>query len=176
MDYQRIYDVIIERARVRNNDGYVERHHIIPRCMGGGDEESNLVELTAKEHFLCHKLLVEMYPKEPKLVWGYWMMAKLKGRGQKRNYHVGAREYERLREAYSQVLKKRVPWNKGLTKEDPRVAKYTSTPRWNTGKTKSTDGRVAEKAAAQSGKLLGRKRPKHSTYMKALHEQRKNKK
>lgn len=40
-------------------DEYKERHHIIPRCMGGDDCEDNLIDLTAKEHFDAHKLLYE---------------------------------------------------------------------------------------------------------------------
>ena len=166
MDYQKIYNNIIERGKNRKLLGYTERHHIVPRCMGGSESADNLVDLTAKEHFLCHKLLVEMYPNIDKLVWGFWIMAKMKGRGQLRHYRVGAREYERLRERYSQVLKKRVPWNKGLTKEDPRVAKYALAPKWNKGKTKETDQRVAKHAQEAHKKLYGRKRPAHSEFMK----------
>ena len=66
--YTRWYYGIIDRARARNFTsraqaktvlGYVERHHIIPKCMGGG-EADNLVYLTAKEHFVCHHLLTKM--------------------------------------------------------------------------------------------------------------------
>lgn len=42
-------------------DGYREIHHIVPRCMGGLDDDNNLVLLTAKEHYLCHGLLFEIY-------------------------------------------------------------------------------------------------------------------
>ena len=42
--------------------GYTERHHILPKCMGGSNEKHNLVDLTAEEHFLAHQLLVKMYP------------------------------------------------------------------------------------------------------------------
>jgi hypothetical protein len=60
--YTRIYFSIIENARVRvlPKDQYKETHHIIPRSMGGDNSSDNLVELTAKEHFICHKLLVKM--------------------------------------------------------------------------------------------------------------------
>jgi hypothetical protein len=51
MDYQRIHDAIIDRARNRTIFGYVEKHHVIPRCLGGSSESYNLVELTAREHF-----------------------------------------------------------------------------------------------------------------------------
>jgi hypothetical protein len=57
MNYERIYNQIIERAKNRKLIGYKERHHIIPKCMGGNNNELNLVELTAREHFLCHWLI-----------------------------------------------------------------------------------------------------------------------
>lgn len=64
MDYTRIYNTIIERAKTRETFGYKERHHIIPRSLGGSDDKDNLVDLTAREHFLCHYLLTKMYEKE----------------------------------------------------------------------------------------------------------------
>lgn len=68
MDYRHHYELLIERARNRTLDGYSERHHIIPRCMGGGDEPENLVRLTPEEHFVAHQLLVKMYPEKRTLV------------------------------------------------------------------------------------------------------------
>lgn len=61
MNYQRIYDSIIYRAKSRKLDCYVENHHIIPKCMGGSNEPSNIVSLTPEEHLLCHTLLVRIY-------------------------------------------------------------------------------------------------------------------
>ena len=58
MNYTRIYTELIERAKERKSvNGYKEIHHIIPRSEGGTDESDNLVELTAREHFIAHKLL-----------------------------------------------------------------------------------------------------------------------
>jgi transposase-like protein len=67
--YFRYYNSLIERAISREKlEGYIERHHVVPRCMGGGDEPENIVELTAEEHYTCHLLLVKMYPLNRKLV------------------------------------------------------------------------------------------------------------
>lgn len=52
----------MERARNRVLSGYLEVHHVIPRCMGGSDERVNLVQLTAEEHFVAHQLLCRMHP------------------------------------------------------------------------------------------------------------------
>lgn len=55
--YLSYYLRLIEAARLRGPAGYVEWHHIIPRCIGGGDEKENLVQLTAREHYVAHRLL-----------------------------------------------------------------------------------------------------------------------
>ena len=98
MNYQLIHNQIIERAQQRVPAGYTENHHIIPKCIGGNNSEENLVRLTAREHFIVHKLLAEIYPNEAGLMSAVWMMATMK-RAMGRDYHVGAREYGRLRES-----------------------------------------------------------------------------
>ena len=75
MNYQKIYEQIINRGKSRTLEGYKERHHIIPRCMGGSDEADNLVDLTPEEHYLCHQLLVKMYPNNPSLIYAVVMMS-----------------------------------------------------------------------------------------------------
>lgn len=58
--YSRWYDELIAKARSREPlTGYVEKHHVIPRCMGGDNSKSNLVKLTCREHFLAHWLLTK---------------------------------------------------------------------------------------------------------------------
>lgn len=59
--YHDLYFRIIEKARNRilPTDCYREKHHIVPKSLGGSNSNSNLVELTYKEHRICHKLLVK---------------------------------------------------------------------------------------------------------------------
>lgn len=76
MNYQLHYSRLIERAKTRQLDCYVERHHIIPRCMGGTDSKDNLVKLTPEEHFLAHQLLVKIYPNNNKLVFAATCMTR----------------------------------------------------------------------------------------------------
>lgn len=74
MNYEAHYNRMIERARNRMLSGYKERHHILPRCMGGSNDASNLVDLTASEHFVAHQLLVKVYPWNTKLIFALnWM-------------------------------------------------------------------------------------------------------
>jgi hypothetical protein len=60
--YTRCYYNIVERAKARDLTGYVENHHIIPKSLGGSNNNDNLVRLTAREHFVCHWLLTKMLP------------------------------------------------------------------------------------------------------------------
>src|SRR4249919_471048 len=68
MDYKAHYGRLMERARSRSLAGYKERHHVIPRCLGGTNERGNIVSLTAQEHFVAHQLLVRIYPNDIKLL------------------------------------------------------------------------------------------------------------
>lgn len=68
MNYQRIYTNLVKRGQERILKEYSENHHIIPRCLGGTDEITNLVSLTPEEHYLCHLLLVKIYPNDIRLV------------------------------------------------------------------------------------------------------------
>lgn len=100
MDYKRQYDLLIEKARKRGKvEGYKERHHIIPKCMGGGNEKENLVELTAREHYVAHRLLYAHHGTR-KLAVAWHSMC----RGG--NHHTGRiftnRQYERARKAFSE--------------------------------------------------------------------------
>lgn len=107
MDYKRIYNQIVERAKNRELEGYKERHHIVPKCLGGSNDKENIVKLTAKEHFICHRLLVLIYPDEHKLKYALWCMCKQHSSKQQR-YKVTARIFASLREDAREVLRKRV--------------------------------------------------------------------
>jgi hypothetical protein len=98
MDYKKIHDQLIARAKNRILKGYKEKHHIIPRCLGGSDDIDNLVNLTAREHFIIHKLLYMIYPNNNKLFYAYRMMAMQPTNVKtERAYSISNYEYERLR-------------------------------------------------------------------------------
>lgn len=94
MNYQRIYDQIIEKARkearIKGTDIYYEAHHIVPKCIGGDGHESqwrfhpNIVLLTAKEHFICHRLLIKIYPESRSLRYAFRAMCILESGNQGR--------------------------------------------------------------------------------------------
>lgn len=93
MNYQAVYNSLIEKAQTRiSQDGYTERHHIIPKSLGGGDEQSNLVRLTAREHFVAHLLLAKIYGE--KMIYAAWMMMN----ANKKKYNN--RQYAWVREQF----------------------------------------------------------------------------
>ncbi len=79
MDYQKHYNLLIERAKTRSTDFYTETHHIIPRCMGGSNSKDNLVELTPEEHYLAHQLLVKLHSEIPGLLYAALYMSTAQG-------------------------------------------------------------------------------------------------
>lgn len=93
MNLRLIYNKICNRGQIRVLDKsiYCEKHHIIPICMGGSNQKNNLTNLTAKEHFICHKILCELYPSNEKLRYAFWAMCNQKNN---RNYIVSSRTYE----------------------------------------------------------------------------------
>ena len=66
MDYKKIYNKLIDKRRKNplSIKEYGENHHIVPKSLGGLDNDNNIVRLTAREHFISHLLLSEIYERE----------------------------------------------------------------------------------------------------------------
>lgn len=110
MDYKTIYYDIIEKAKDevkcgKRIVGYFETHHIVPKSFGGGNNKENLVKLTAREHFICHWLLVKMCPKgtieRNKMLFALWRMGSYTKDQQR---YVNSRVYEKLRGEFSNAI------------------------------------------------------------------------
>lgn len=74
---QFIADILSTRGRVLEKADK-ERHHILPRCMGGSDDAENLVDLELEEHFIAHKLLAEENPGNMKLQYAFRRMSNIR--------------------------------------------------------------------------------------------------
>ena len=101
--YSKIYNQIIEKRKSNLFDGsYYEIHHILPKSLGGSDDSSNLVRLSAKEHFICHYLLTKMFPENTvpyyKMLNAFIMM-KCSSLNQKRYF---SNLYSYAREKYAE--------------------------------------------------------------------------
>ena len=100
MDTKRIHDQIIKRALTRGRQSeYVESHHIVPRSMGGSDDPSNLVFLTAREHLIVHKLMVRHTEgaAKRKAINAYWAMVSLRSKDTSGRLTLSTREFEKAR-------------------------------------------------------------------------------
>jgi hypothetical protein len=101
--YTRWYNTITEQAKVRTIDGYTEKHHIIPRSLGGSNDADNIVRLTAREHFVCHWLLTKMHLGEArgKMINALYLM---QGKNKYQDRYINSKVYEKLRQDYSQYI------------------------------------------------------------------------
>lgn len=134
--YTRWYYSIINNAQTRTTLEYSEKHHIIPKSLGGSNAKSNLVALTAKEHFICHLLLTKMVEgmNRRKMLFGLWRMVH--GNKDQIRYDICSRQYTKIKAdmsaSISQQNKTQIPWNKG---------KKTGIVPWNKGKTMSEEAK-----------------------------------
>ena len=104
--YTQWYYNIISNAKTRHLSGYKERHHIIPKSLGGTNYKSNIVKLTAKEHFVCHHLLVKMVTGDAKKKMSYavWLLCNLKNPSQTDRYVPNSRVYETIRKLHANTV------------------------------------------------------------------------
>jgi hypothetical protein len=147
MDYRRHYERLIDRARARVIIGYRECHHIIPRCIGGLDEAENLVELTAKEHYLAHQLLVKIYPANGRIAYAAVMMAP---------QAIGRKAFGWLRQRHADSVRLR---RLGSVMTEETKSKIAATKRGKKQLAEVVERRVAP--------LRGRKRPEFSAEWRA---------
>lgn len=97
--YTRWYFRLVESIKTKNRDCFTETHHIIPKCFGGTNNPNNLVKLTPREHYICHRLLLEMVdtPKQKKkMAYALVGMGRTnaKDKTQKR---ISSKQYEKIR-------------------------------------------------------------------------------
>jgi hypothetical protein len=118
MNWNKIHNQIIERAQNRTLSGYFELHHIVPKCLGGTNDKENLVKLTAREHFIVHKILNILNPSVEGLRYAIWSFITFNNN---RNIKIGSIEYEKLRKLFadstSSRMKRNNPSHGGLSDE-----------------------------------------------------------
>jgi len=116
MNYQKIYESIIENAKSKNREKgkgiYYEKHHILPKCLEGNNDKENLVLLTAKEHFVVHKLLIKIYPNKRGINFAYYAMVYFPSKYRKQKLILSSNDYKYAKEIFSKVQSTRKVWNK----------------------------------------------------------------
>ena len=107
MNYQKIYNDLILRARSEKRNkavSYFERHHIIPKSLGGTNNKDNLVLLTAREHYIAHKLLVKIYESDK---ISYYKMYNALHRflySKNSNIKITSRDYELIKKTHREAV------------------------------------------------------------------------
>lgn len=160
--YYRIIDQAKSQGRVKTAETYLERHHVIPRSMGGSDSKSNLVNLTYREHFLCHWLLTKMVDGKEY----HRMLSALSKMRRARSSIITSWQYAISRKAAS--LRKRGTTHSDEIKKkisDSKKEYFKTHPGTMTGK-KHSEETLAKQSQAKSGENhpnFGKKRPEHAT-------------
>jgi hypothetical protein len=122
--YSKLYYKITANAKQRITEGYTESHHIIPQSLGGNNDKENLVDLTAREHFICHWLLIKMTEGDDRSKMLYALQGMKAENKYQQRYHtkITARVYEKYRiehaQNHSETMKGRTPPNKGKPMSD----------------------------------------------------------
>jgi hypothetical protein len=117
-----IQNILDTRGRFACGDEYHERHHILPKCMGGTNDEENLIDLFAREHFEAHRLLALENPQEWKLVYAWSCMAFVKNDG--RQYELTPKEYEEIRIVYSETSSRHMKEKFSDPQNNPMYGKH----------------------------------------------------
>lgn len=137
--YTKWYYSLIEKAKNRKLDKniYSETHHIIPKSFyltnktgwleENQDDLNNLVELTAREHYLCHLLLVRMTEGIANIKMVH-ALSKMSAIGNKDKYRITSwcYEYVKIQKSRVQTGKKRNP---GVTEKILETKKKTGSIR-----------------------------------------------
>ncbi len=108
--YYYIYNSIISNSKLQFRSkatSYYELHHIIPKCMDGEDNSSNLVLLTAREHYICHHLLTK-FTNHDKIHYAFWAMCNQSNSYQNREYKITSRVYETAKLNFSTIQSNRL--------------------------------------------------------------------
>jgi hypothetical protein len=166
LNYQKIYDDICKRGQERQlpKETYTEKHHIVPKCLGGTNEKSNLTVLTAREHFLVHLILArKLHPKNPKLWTALHYMLNLKTRRSK-SFVKSSKEYESLRievnrnlkgQLRSQEIKDKISnGRKGIPMNPDYVIRMTET-HWRAKKVQHLETGLVFNSGAQACSYFG---------------------
>lgn len=98
-----IQNILESRGRYILSEEYKERHHVEPKCCGGADDEDNIIELFANEHYEAHRLLAQENPDNSGLRYA-WIMMSLR---EKNKTYQTAEAYALARIALSEFLKNR---------------------------------------------------------------------
>lgn len=152
MNYKKCYEDLISTRKERGikrstGDGF-NLHHIIPKCLGGTNDPSNLVKLTYKEHLVAHHLLHKIYPSNKGLAHAFLMMTRSKTKyfrvtkeGKPIKLNLSFNELEELREQSLEHLRE-ISLGKQLSDDTKRKLSESHKGKTATKETKALLSRI----------------------------------
>ena len=154
--YTKLYFSIIQSRIQSPLEGYTERHHILPKKLGGLKVPSNLIILSAREHFICHRLLTKRTTGNERINMIFAAYALAYYRCPSRGLiKVSGKTYEKLKKDLAIARKSSPGHNKGKvwTKEQRASMKNKTdgTILFHRGRERSVETRekIKEKRALQ---------------------------
>ena len=106
LHYINRYNRYIDSLKGQVVSGYSEKHHILPKAFGGSDDATNLIELTARQHFVAHWILSRAHGG--KMANAFWLMVHATKKNSRYDGFVLSRVYEEARKMHSESQKGRV--------------------------------------------------------------------
>jgi probable mobile endonuclease E len=105
MNYQRIYDNLMKKRIENPPTEKFERHHIVPKSLGGSNKKENIVKLTYREHYIAHLLLCKIYKPKGGMDYARMLFAFNRMRSGRDGTQVkNSRMFEYFREDYIKAL------------------------------------------------------------------------
>lgn len=151
--YYTWYMAIINRAKCRIDViGYSEKHHIVPQSLGGSNKKENLVNLSAREHFICHWLLTKCVSVNvEKTKYALWLMMNAKNKHQGQRYKLNSHIYQKLKEQLARTFSKQQA-GRSLLEETKRKISETRKRKIAEGSLKVNENKEKYKALAENKK------------------------
>jgi hypothetical protein len=163
--YTKWYFNIIDNAKSRIIDEkeYFEKHHIVPKSIGGSNSQDNLVNLLPKEHFICHLLLTKMLNGINKRKMWYASYMMVVGINRVNRYKPTSRSYQIVRNNMIMASKERPGTNTGKVMSAEQKRKISD----------SLKGKNTQPKSEEHKQKM--RKPKSEEHKKKLSESRKGK-
>lgn len=143
LHYLNRYLKFIDALKNQSIEGYIEKHHILPRSMGGTNAKDNLISLTGRQHYLAHWMLWKAYGGS--MTRAFFMMSNVR-----KNHYRNSKVYEKARKQYAKEVSKQLTGK-------PAQSKFTPEHREKLRQAKLGKKLTAEHRANVGKAQLGRK-------------------
>lgn len=134
--YQKRYEKFIDALRTQTVSGYTERHHILPKSLGGTNDKTNIIKLTPRQHYIAHWMLWKIYGGA--MTRAFFLMSH-----EDRNHKINSKTYSLAKAKYSEEVKEQMA-------RKPNIPKFTPEHR-----EKLRQAKLGTKLSAETRKKVG---------------------